>query len=235
MWSPHCWLPHTCTHPNPLCAILWCSERDHPLPLVSPGLVLPHPLSKYTQCCWGSLWLAETAPRAAPQCHFVAPKAHQKILACLQPAVYMLILLLSWAQWLCSPLTSSWIVYRKLMKQERKCWWDRWLRKLTLVTSKNLNVTGWTSGGHRGLAHPCNQDSLLPIHHLLINTEIREWSGYWKSSVSVCETQSECSKQAACSIQCAGGEVVLTCEYVLCVANYIPTTTTAATLVTRMR
>ena len=29
----------------------------------------------------------------------------------------------------------------------------------------------YTCGGHRGLAHPCSQDSLLPIRHLLINTE----------------------------------------------------------------
>ena len=43
----------------------------------------------------------------------------------------------------------------------------------------------------------------------------------------MCVTRSECSKQAAGNIQCARGEVVLTC--VLCVGNYIPTTTTAET------
>ena len=46
---------------------------------------------------------------------------------------------------------------------------------------------------------------------------------------SVRVTRSECSKQAAGNIQCACREVVLTCERVLCVGNYTPTTTTAET------
>ena len=83
-------------------------------------------------------------------------------------------------------------------------------------------------GGHRGLAHPRSQDSLLPIRHLLIITETDsrvKW--LLESSVSVCD--SECSKQAAGNIQCASGEVVFTCEYVLCVESYIPSTITAET------
>jgi len=48
---------------------------------------------------------------------------------------------------------------------------------------------------------------------------------------SVCVTRSECSKQAAGNIECARGEVVLTCECVLCVGNYITTTTTAETTI----
>jgi len=42
-------------------------------------------------------------------------------------------------------------------------------------------------------------------------------------------TRRECSKQAAGNIHCARGEVVLTCECVVCVGNYILTTTTAET------
>jgi len=34
-----------------------------------------------------------------------------------------------------------------------------------------LGGGGWRWGGHRGLANPRNQDSLLPIRPLLINTE----------------------------------------------------------------
>ena len=40
----------------------------------------------------------------------------------------------------------------------------------------------------------------------------------------MCVTQSECSKQVAGNIHCARREVVLMCECVLCVGNYIPTT-----------
>ena len=69
----------------------------------------------------------------------------------------------------------------------------------------------------------------MPIRHLLINTE-RFASEVASGKVqSVCVTRRECSKQAAGNIQCARGDVALTCEYVLCVGNYIPTTTTAET------
>ena len=83
-------------------------------------------------------------------------------------------------------------------------------------------------GGHRGLDHPHSQDSSLPIHHLLINTD-RFTSVATGKVQSVCVTRSECSKQAADNTECARGEVVLTCECVLCVGNNIPTTTTAET------
>ena len=88
-------------------------------------------------------------------------------------------------------------------------------------------------GGHSGLAHPHSQDSLLPICHLLINTEtdsrVKWLVEKFSQCVCVCVTRSECSKQAAGNIQCARGEVVLTCECVLCVGNCIPTTTTGET------
>jgi len=84
---------------------------------------------------------------------------------------------------------------------------------------------------------PCSQDSLLPICHLLINTEADSWVKWLleKFSQCVCATQSECSKQAAGNIRCARGEVVLTCECVLCVRNYIPITTTAETTTSYLR
>ena len=74
-------------------------------------------------------------------------------------------------------------------------------------------------GGHRGLAHPHSEDSLLPTRHLLINTgtDSRVKWRVENFGQSVCVTRSECSKQAAGNIQCARGKVV--CARVYCVSG----------------
>jgi len=41
-------------------------------------------------------------------------------------------------------------------------------------------------GGHRGLAHPRSQDSLLPIRHLLVNTETDSRVKWLLEKFSVC-------------------------------------------------
>ena len=80
---------------------------------------------------------------------------------------------------------------------------------------------GWC-GGHRGLDHPRSQDGLLPIRHLLIDTDrfASEVATWIVQSVYVWRGVSAASKRPA--IQCARRKVVLTCECVLCVEFYNP-------------
>jgi len=85
---------------------------------------------------------------------------------------------------------------------------------------------GWC-GGHRGLAHPRSQDSLLPTRHL-INTESDS-----RVECPVEKFQSVCGCDGQW-VQQASGRQYTVCTRrndayvcVLCVGNYIPTTTTA--------
>ena len=64
------------------------------------------------------------------------------------------------------------------------------------------------------LAHSRSQDSLLPIRHLLINSETESRVKWLLLDYSVCWTG-----VSAGSKLCARGEVVLTCECVCCVSG----------------
>jgi len=84
-------------------------------------------------------------------------------------------------------------------------------------------------GGHRGLAHPRSRDGLLPTRHLLINTETYSRVKWLVENFSQCVWRAVRAASKRPAIYSAHTEKWCLCVCVLCVGNYVPTTTTAET------
>jgi len=92
---------------------------------------------------------------------------------------------------------------------------------------KKVNNTYGCVVDTMGLAHPHGQDSLLPIHHLLINTETYSRVKWLLEKFSQCVWRAVSAASKQPTIENVHTEKWCLHECVLFVGNYIPTTTTA--------